>query len=222
MKTKHFFIVLAAVAVCFTACKKDEKATPVTGITLNYEELTLIPDDTITLIATVQPDDATNKTVIWKSSNPNVATVNSEGMVTAVANGKTTIIAITQDGDKIATCAVTVDYRSQWVGDWDFVVKRSKYNVDSIGQQEQDTVYYLGKISIGNAFNQLNIKFTENDSTNLNVSEDGEFSTIPPYYDPLSGKFEGENKIYLYLYWGGQGGGITYIIDGIKKEGCKK
>jgi len=58
MKTKHFFYCLAVLAVLLVACKKEisDPYVPVTGITLNYENLTLFQGDTITLIAIVQPD----------------------------------------------------------------------------------------------------------------------------------------------------------------------
>jgi uncharacterized protein YjdB len=59
-------------------------------------------------VATVLPENASNKNVAWSSSAPGVATVNNSGLVTAVANGSTTITVATQDGNKTATCAVTV------------------------------------------------------------------------------------------------------------------
>jgi len=222
MKTKHFFIVLAAVAVCFTACKKDEKATPVTGITLNYEGLTLIPGETATLIATVQPDDATNKTVTWTSSKPEVVTVNEEGLVTAVANGEATIIAITQDGNEIATCIVIVDYRSQWVGDWEFTTGYVYWEHD-LGVIVDVVFYHLGKISLGNASNELNIEYMENRLFSLNVDKNGKiFGVSFPDLRNYDGKFDGDDKFYLYLNGGGLGGGSTHTINGIKKEGDKK
>ena len=61
------------------------------------------------LAATVTPSNATNKIVTWVSSNSSVATVNSDGLVTAVAYGSATITAKTIDGsDLCATCVVTV------------------------------------------------------------------------------------------------------------------
>ena len=61
---------------------------------------------TLTLTATVTPDNATDKTVAWTSSNDAVATVDANGVVTAKAEGTATITA-TADG-KTATCTVTV------------------------------------------------------------------------------------------------------------------
>lgn len=79
----------------------------VTGVTLNKASTSLTVGGTETLTATVAPDNATNKTVAWSSSNTSVATV-ANGVVTAVAAGTATITVTTEDGSKAATCAVTV------------------------------------------------------------------------------------------------------------------
>lgn len=78
----------------------------VESVTLNKTELTLEVGGEETLIATVAPDDATDKAVTWSSDNTAVATVNN-GKVTAVAAGTATVTA--KAGDKTATCAVTVN-----------------------------------------------------------------------------------------------------------------
>lgn len=78
----------------------------VTSVTLNKNVLSLKTNETDTLTATVAPSDATDKEITWTSSNPAVATVDSNGKVTAVSEGSTTITA-TADGQK-DTCVVTV------------------------------------------------------------------------------------------------------------------
>ncbi len=81
----------------------------VTGVTLEPTSLTLFTSDTASLTATVQPEDATNKTVNWSSSNEAVATVDTNGKVTAVGEGNATITATAADGSGVsATCTVTV------------------------------------------------------------------------------------------------------------------
>ena len=81
---------------------------PVTGISLNKNNLSLEKGSNETLIATVTPSNATNKNVTWSSSNTSVATVNSSGKVTAVKAGTATITVTTEDGGKTATCFITV------------------------------------------------------------------------------------------------------------------
>lgn len=80
-----------------------------TGVTLDKDQLTLMPGDSADLQATVKPDNATNKNVTWSSDNDAVATVVA-GKVTAVKSGTATITAKTADGSgKTATCTVTVN-----------------------------------------------------------------------------------------------------------------
>ena len=91
-------------------CKVTVNASqtvPVTGVTLDKAELTLEKGSTGTLKATVEPQNATNNTVTWSSSNPEFATVDN-GVVTAVSAGEATITVTTEDGGKTATCKVTV------------------------------------------------------------------------------------------------------------------
>ncbi|WP_283123289.1 Ig-like domain-containing protein [Anaerotignum lactatifermentans] len=84
------------------------QTVPVTGVTLDKAELTLEKGSTGTLKATVEPQNATNNTVTWSSSNPEVATVDN-GVVTAVSAGEAIITVTTEDGAKTATCKVTVN-----------------------------------------------------------------------------------------------------------------
>ncbi len=86
-------------------CTITVKATEVTSIALNRTSVTLSAGETVQLTATVSPDNATNKTVTWSSSNTSVATV-SNGKVTAVAVG--TAIITAQCGNVKAECTITV------------------------------------------------------------------------------------------------------------------
>lgn len=82
-------------------------SVPVTGVTLDKASGTLYQGGTLTLVATVSPSDASNKSVAWTSSNSTVATVNN-GVITALALGTATITVTTQDGGYSATYALTV------------------------------------------------------------------------------------------------------------------
>ena len=80
----------------------------VTSVSLDKIDLELFEGQTATIVATVLPTDATNKTVTWSSSNEQVATVSATGLVKAVAAGTAVITVTTVDGGKTATCSVTV------------------------------------------------------------------------------------------------------------------
>ena len=85
------------------------KAVSVTGVTLNKSELSLYTGQSETLTAAVAPDNATNKTVTWSSSDNTIATVDNNGKVTAVKEGIATITAAAADGSGFsAACTVTV------------------------------------------------------------------------------------------------------------------
>ena len=100
----------------------NKKVIPVTKVTLDRTSLSLAPGETAELKATVEPDDATDKTVTWTSSDPTVATV-ANGVVTAVAAGTATITATATNGtddttdDKTATCTITVTDPDQEAAD---------------------------------------------------------------------------------------------------------
>ena len=89
----------------------DPKNTniPVTGVSILGGNRSMAVGDTLTLVASVQPPNASNKKVTWSSSNPAIADVDSTGKVTAkAAGGPVTITVTTEDGGKTATCEITV------------------------------------------------------------------------------------------------------------------
>lgn len=89
----------------------NPRTISVTGIVLNKSEITLTKGNTEDLIATLNPDNATNKNVTWSSDKPNVATV-TNGKITAVGAGTAVITARSEDGNHTATCSVTVNESS--------------------------------------------------------------------------------------------------------------
>jgi len=107
-------IALVAIIGFSFACSggggDDNSDTPVqvTGVTLNKTSLSLAVGGSETLTVNVVPTNATNKTVTWSSSDTAKATVSNNGLVTAIAEGTATITVKTADGNKTATCAVTV------------------------------------------------------------------------------------------------------------------
>lgn len=81
----------------------------VSGISLDPAKLTLKEGETAQLTATLTPEDATDRSISWSSSDPAVATIDQNGKVTAQGAGTATIIATAKDGSgKSASCVVTV------------------------------------------------------------------------------------------------------------------
>ncbi|MDE6484562.1 MAG: leucine-rich repeat protein [Duncaniella sp.] len=83
----------------------------ITAISLNHTDATLYPEDTLQLVVSFDPENATDKTITWSSSNTEVATVDENGLVTAHTDGSTVIMAITVNGIN-AECAVTVSKKA--------------------------------------------------------------------------------------------------------------
>ena len=85
-----------------------EISIQVLGVTLDKTSMSLTAGSTGTLTATINPTDAANQSLTWTSDNTAVATVNENGVVTAVAEGTAKITVKTADGEKTAVCTVTV------------------------------------------------------------------------------------------------------------------
>ena len=86
----------------------DAGEVAVTGVTLSHSELTVDRNGTAQLTAAVEPANAANQKVTWRSGAPAVATVDKNGLVTGVAEGTALITVTTDDGAFMAKCTVTV------------------------------------------------------------------------------------------------------------------
>ena len=98
-------VITATAGEKSATCSVTVVPTPVTSITLNRTSASLKLGGTLTLTATVKPDNATDKSVTWSTSDSEVATVNN-GVVTALKIG--TAIITAKAGEKSATCTITV------------------------------------------------------------------------------------------------------------------
>ena len=91
-------------------CIEYDTTISTTGITLSSTSLTLDVGNTYQLKATVKPDNATNKSLVWSSSNTSVATVDSTGKVTAKSSGTATIsVKSSANTSLVKKCVVTVN-----------------------------------------------------------------------------------------------------------------
>ncbi len=98
-----------ATASCEVAIvKADAGEVSVTGVTLSETAKELKVGETFTLIAIVQPDNASNKKVSWSTGDAKIASVDGNGLVTAIGEGKTIITVTTDDGGATAGCELVV------------------------------------------------------------------------------------------------------------------
>lgn len=112
-KVIGIFVValIGATAISLTACSKDDAGDPVTGVELNVGSRTMEVGEELVLTATLEPGEATNKKVTWKSSDPTVAEIDFDGLtcaVTALKAGPATITVTTKDGGYEDICNITV------------------------------------------------------------------------------------------------------------------
>jgi uncharacterized repeat protein (TIGR02543 family) len=102
-------VFTASLIIFLSGCsKEDDNSVAVTGIKLDVTQKDLSIGAIIKLTATITPLEATNKEISWTSANKDVATVDENGQITAVAPGTTTINVTTDDGNFSASCAVKV------------------------------------------------------------------------------------------------------------------
>ena len=115
MFAKNFHLVILSLilmisfAVSCTNDIKEKEDVPilVSSISLNAESVKLLISESYTFSPIIQPEDATDKTLEWRSNDATIATVNDEGEVVAIAEGTTTITAIATGG-AYATCTIVV------------------------------------------------------------------------------------------------------------------
>ena len=113
-----------------TSVSSEIENIEVESITLNKSSLTLEVGEEETLIATIMPNDATNKTVTWNVEPAGVITVDN-GKITAIASGNAVVIA--SAGEKRATCNVTVN---------------KKFNPNIKDPVDENGVFHLEKIEV--------------------------------------------------------------------------
>ena len=149
----------------------------VTGVTLNHNTLSIVAGSTSQLTATIAPSNATNKAIIWSTSNSEVATVNN-GLITAVATGSATITVTTTDGSYTDTCTVTVSAQ-QTVGGTSNFISSSKLNLNGLNTTgidgENESIYsnrilFLNDDFEGNSLDENLFSMSDGREPNYKIS----------------------------------------------------
>ena len=91
-----------------TVTEAEPEVIPVTGVELNFEEIDVTIGSSLSLIASVLPNNADNQNVTWSSSNEDIVSVDENGKITGNALGEATVTVITEDGNHTASCVVSV------------------------------------------------------------------------------------------------------------------
>ena len=193
--------------------------TAVTSVTLDKTSCDLLVDETVQLLATVNPGIAANKNVTWNSSNSAVAEVDANGLVTAKSAGNATITVTTADGGKTAQCVVTVS--TPQVRTWWGTGKVT------INGHDVDIIYSITH----NLDKTLTYTVIFGDDTDM-VREVNESSIDPDVYHQLTG-YDNVNKTASYtsttthssgeiitgFFWlGGNGVDFTYIVGSVNER----
>lgn len=146
--------------------------TPVNGVTVSEDTLELVKGESADLAATVTPEDATLKTVIWESADETIATVDSDGKVTATGVGTTTITVKTVDGGKTATCEVTVTAPKATK----VTVSVDGAEVDKLDMTAGDTANLIAKAEPDDAVQSFT--FATSDEAIVTVDENGVITAV--------------------------------------------
>lgn len=163
-----------------------------TGLALNPTKLSLKVGKTAKLTATVEPADATDKTVTWTSNDTSIAKVSADGTVTAVARGTATITATVQtaDGEKTATCAVTVTKKkssssSSSSSEKTYTVSKAdvengKVKVDPTKAEKGDKVTITVTPDKGYEINKVRVTDADGNKIDLKDKGNGEYTFTMP------------------------------------------
>ncbi len=141
------------------------KVIALTSIGFNQHETNILIGKSEQLIPIIEPADATNQTVAWKSSNDKVAAVDNQGKVTAVAVGTATITATTEEGNRTASCTVRVSEKT-------VSPTGVKLNKTSLTLKVGTTEALKATIAPAEATNK-NLTWGTSNSTIANVNSDG-------------------------------------------------
>jgi hypothetical protein len=179
---------------------------PVTSVTLNIDADDLIMGEMDTLIATVAPSTATNKTVEWTSSDDSVATVDNTGKITTLREGTATITATTADGSKTASCFVTASNKG-YVKSTEYT-KNPKTQVD-LKVRSEPILDLDDKNVVGRLYNYENIEVLD--------TAGGIGNDIIWYKIFCNGNIAYVSSNYIQLYTSPPDGVVT-VARGITKQ----
>ena len=150
------------------------KKYAVTGVKLNTSFLNLNIGDTYLLEATIEPENASNKNIIWASSDPLVATIDN-GYVKGLSKGICTIGVMTEDGNKTASTTVNV---GGYVGDY-VAVKSLSANLPKNVLNINESMYMVSIVTPSNATNK-EVMYSSSNTSVVKINNEGLITGVAP------------------------------------------
>ena len=148
------------------------KTINVTGVTIDKTELELVEGESAQLTATVSPENASDKSVKWTSSDEKVATVDNAGKVTAVAPGSAKITVTTTDGNKEASCTITVSAKK-------IPVEGVTLDKTELELVEGESTQLTASVSPEDASDK-SVEWTSSDETVATIDNAGKVTAVAP------------------------------------------
>lgn len=165
-----------------------------TSISLNYKSVSMEAGDTFKLTATVKPDNAADKSVQWSSTNPSIASVDGDGLVTALSQGNTTIIATTVNG-LTAQSSISVSnyfYNGYVAVDLGLSVKWATKNIGANKSTASGGYYAWGECNTKKVYDSSTYKWRTSSGSITKYNDNDNLTTLQSA-DDVAHKLWGED-----------------------------
>jgi len=158
-------LLLFAIAILgLTACGNNAGDVKTTSISLNENSMTMYEGEKSLLVATVNPENAKDKSVSWSSSDSSIVSVDQSGNISALKKGKCNVIAKTNDTGLQANCSIEVN---EYVKCDHFLIRPTDFTIDLYGEYQM-TINFTPENA---SFKKLN--FDIKDPSIVSIDENG-------------------------------------------------
>lgn len=168
MRNKVFWLATVVLLLAVPACKQQELVIEVSKVTVSPATLTLTEGGTSQLSVVVEPSNATDKSVSWSSSSPDVVSVDANGKVSALKVGSATVTATA--GGKRGTCAVSVEAKS-------IAVSSITLNKSSLELTEGESETLVATVKPDNATDKT-VVWSSSDELIATVDQSGKVTAV--------------------------------------------
>ncbi len=149
-----------------------KKVVNVKKIKLSSNKLTIKVGSVKQLIATVEPSNATNRELVFSSSDPSIAKVNSKGVITGLKEGTVTITVKTKDGKVVAKSTVKVEKKQKPTS-----IESISFNEDNVSVKKGDSLNLIAVVK-PSELSSSKLTWTSSDSSVVTVDENGKITGL--------------------------------------------